>query len=340
MNGNLYVALGISFVCLFVGLALLLIILFRVPKLFGTFNIISWLLIALVPVFPLFAIFPDSSFTLKFKTISGSGAVALFVFIWLQGMKFTREAYNVDQLKEKIKEQEEKLRKPVRADPKTFMYKLKNGKNVGLIAGDITNVKVADIWVSSENTNMEMARFFDRSVSAAIRYYGAKKDDGGRVIVERDKAGNITFDGDIIAEELKKKKGPDFYIDAASVFVTSSGQLAKTNNVKLIFHVAAVHGTPKEGYHPVPNLHECVKNVLNKAESLSYKSLLLPLLATGTAKGELEPISNLLITTAVAELESNAHRTLDTVYFLAWSDIDRDVCKQVFAGLGDRVTLC
>ena len=34
-----------------------------------------------------------------------------------------------------------------------------------------------DIWVSSENINMEMARPYDTSVSGLIRYLGATKDE-------------------------------------------------------------------------------------------------------------------------------------------------------------------
>ena len=189
MSANIYYALGTAVVSLVVGLGVLLLIIFRAPRYFNTFNIISWLLIAVVPVFPIFAIFPDSTFSLKTKLISGTGAAGLFVFIWLTGVKRMREAYDVDQLKttivrleKRIKELEERLLPPKRAEHEIFMYSLKNGKQIGLIAGDITNVKVADIWVSSENTNMEMARFFDRSVSASIRYFGAKRGEGGRVI--------------------------------------------------------------------------------------------------------------------------------------------------------------
>ena len=42
-----------------------------------------------------------------------------------------------------------------------FEYRLHENpeKRVCLITGDIQNVKIADIWVNSENTNMQMARF-------------------------------------------------------------------------------------------------------------------------------------------------------------------------------------
>ena len=48
-------------------------------------------------------------------------------------------------------------------------------KEIGMITGDIQNIKEIDVWVNSENTNMQMARHFDRSISATIRYLGRKK---------------------------------------------------------------------------------------------------------------------------------------------------------------------
>ena len=83
-------------------------------------------------------------------------------------MKFTRDAYQVDvlvatikKLEAEIKELIEKARRPKKlpGDEK-YMYTVKNGKKIGLLTGDIKDVTGVDIWVSSENTNMEMARFF------------------------------------------------------------------------------------------------------------------------------------------------------------------------------------
>ena len=66
-----------------------------------------------------------------------------------------------------------------------FSYRLRGtrDKQIGVITGDIRQVRRIDVWVNSENTNMQMARYFDRSVSSAIRYSGARKV-GGRVVEE------------------------------------------------------------------------------------------------------------------------------------------------------------
>ena len=69
-------------------------------------------------------------------------------------------------------------------------------KQVCVVTGDIQNVRGVDIWVNSENTDMQMARHFDRSVSGVIRYGGAKKDGDDHVEV------------DMIADELARERQP------------------------------------------------------------------------------------------------------------------------------------
>src|SRR5215204_2563325 len=50
-------------------------------------------------------------------------------------------------------------------------------KRLSVITGDIRERRDIDVWVNSENTNMQMSRFYDRSLSAVIRYEGAEKDE-------------------------------------------------------------------------------------------------------------------------------------------------------------------
>jgi len=96
-----------------------------------------------------------------------------------------------------------------------------SGKEIGLITGELHKIKGVDVWVSSENTNMQMARFYERSVSGTIRYYGAK----------RNKAGQVT--DDIVAKELAAAiVGENVVVPAATVIATSAGQLAASNGVK------------------------------------------------------------------------------------------------------------
>lgn len=53
-------------------------------------------------------------------------------------------------------------------------YRLQNAptQRIAIITGDLRNVRGMDVWVNAENTNMQMARFYDRSMSGIVRYYG------------------------------------------------------------------------------------------------------------------------------------------------------------------------
>lgn len=335
MNENIYPALACAGVSLAVGLGVLALVITRAPKYFNTANTISWLLIALVPVFPLFAIFPDSSFSLETKGITAGGAIGAFIFIWLRGMRITERAHEIDRLLQTIADLEELLRQ-CRADTippeplKVFakhLYTVRGGKKIGLITGDIKNVRGVDVWVNSENTDMEMARFSDRSVSASIRYYGAK----------RDKEGDVIAGGDTIADLVKTEKGAKLRVEPATVYATEPGAL-KDMEVKQIFHVAAVQGPKATGYRAVDDLESCVTKPLDMANTRGYRSILFPLMTTGTAKGDLKPASTRLIMAALTYLESNSGPTVDTVYFLTYTDRDLKTCKEILAALGNRAT--
>ncbi|MEQ1924345.1 MAG: hypothetical protein ABL952_17750, partial [Pyrinomonadaceae bacterium] len=52
---------------------------------------------------------------------------------------------------------------------------------MGYITGDIIAIDMVNVWVNPESTRMDMARIHDDSVSAYIRYYGARKDKLGNV---------------------------------------------------------------------------------------------------------------------------------------------------------------
>jgi O-acetyl-ADP-ribose deacetylase (regulator of RNase III) len=202
-----------------------------------------------------------------------------------------------------------------------FSYKLRKvpDKEIGLITGDIRDVKGIDVWVNSENTNMVMARPHDRSISSVIRYYGAKK-----------KSGQII--DDIIARELAEKAGGG--VPPGEVVVTGAGELERTNKVKKIFHVAAVVGQVGKGYSPIPDITECVRNAIETADDSEYddadlKTMLLPLLGTGTGRGELERRARELIYAAISHMERHPPCRIQRVYFLSWTERDLAVCQRI-----------
>ncbi len=194
-----------------------------------------------------------------------------------------------------------------------FEYRLSNGKMVGVITGDILNVKGVDVWVNAENTNMQMARFHDWAVSSVIRYAGAKKNEIGEVEL------------DTIAAELAEKLGGSTSVSAGTVIVTTSGALLETNGVKAIYHAAAVEGIVGGGYVPVRNITICVTNALKKASEEKYQTIVMPLMGVGMG-GDLRQTVEKLMTSAIAFLEQNPKSSVRCVYFMAWSSRELSAC--------------
>jgi len=318
----------------------------RSPDRFNVTNLIAWLLMALFPVLLLFSIFPNpGSADIKIFGTSATGAVALFIFIWVYGNRSATQAVKIDDLVVKNKQLEEQI-KELKARPgadgdsskaavlrqtEKHAYQLKaiRTKKVGVITGNIENVQGIDVWVSSENTNMQMARFYDRSVSGTLRYLGARKNQLGQVT------------DDVIAKELAAQMGDCHYVEPATVVVTGSGELERSNSVKRIFHVASVFGQVASGYKPVDNIGQCVLRALQKTNAeeltkLNIRSILIPLLGSGTAKGEVDKLVEHLFAAAIQHLEMTGEGGVEEVYFLAWTDVELAACR-LFLNNSERV---
>lgn len=211
------------------------------------------------------------------------------------------------------------------------------GKQIGYITGNMRNVNNVDIWVNSENTNMQMARHYEFSISATIRYEGAIKDGNGYVV------------DDLIAKDLRKvTRGRD--CQPGTIVVTTAGELEKSNRVKRIFHAAAVAAEPGGGYQPIKNVAQCVRNALKKADSeelapLEMHSILFPLMGTGTMRLKAQEMANKLIDEALEYVKQNPNSRIDKIYFLAYTEQDREICQDKFfhdpriATAGDTETL-
>ena len=175
---------------------------------------------------------------------------------------------------------------------------------------------VGDVWVNSENTDMQMDAYYGRSTSATIRYLGAKKDAIGRVVE------------DTIGNELAAKAAPATGVPPTTVIATGSGALAG-NNVKQIYHVAAVQGEPRAGYRPVSQLDRCVKNALREARGSGHRSILFPMFGTGPGGGDLHRHASVLFRAAAEYLRADKSNPISTVLFYIWSDLDLEICRAV-----------
>ncbi len=220
------------------------------------------------------------------------------------------------------------------ARTETFAWALKAQpeRQLCVTTGDIQRIKGIDIWVNSENTQMQMARWFDGSVSGAIRYLGAEKNAAGLVTQ------------DLIADELTRIVGHQTTVAPATVIATGSGVLARTHGVKQIIHAASVAGAIGKGYLPIANVSDCVANALALADSpelqpLGASSILFPLLGGGTARGDLKLLVAPLIEAALEYLRANPASTIRRVHFMAYSEAELAACCSVLDSLPDLASV-
>lgn len=308
-----------------------------------TFNVLSWLLL---PVFPLVFIlwaFPGSTAEGELFKIKVGGALAAYLLMWVAGVQFTKRAIVIDDLRSEVAELEKKcdyvavikeVNEGARAKPlheaKKYSYEVIKvpKKHICIRTGDIVGVHGVDVWVNSENTDMQMARFQERSLSSIIRYSGAKKDPKTGLVHE-----------DTIADELREILEEVKLVAPAMVVVTSAGELASTNGVKRIFHVASVHGLPASAYRPIERLGDCVTNCLRECDVRSGEglaSILFPLMGTGVAGGTLEASAQMLVNAAINYFEQYPSSKVDEVSFLAYTDVDLAICRKTLME-SDRV---
>jgi O-acetyl-ADP-ribose deacetylase (regulator of RNase III) len=336
-----------------VALALLLCLLsFWRPRLLYMGSFLAWSLLSLAIALFLFALFPDSTVTGSFEGFKVGGVSALFlvIAIWLarEGRLVIDKDEEADKHQEEIKELRRQLADPSRSQPqpanpntgplagiRRYRYQTtsrRSRRTVGLIAGNMAEVRNVDVWVNSENTNMQMASYYDRSISAVIRYFGARRNHAGDV--EEDVVGNL----------LRQELGNAQTVSPGTVFVTEPGYLAE-RGVKRICHVAAVQGEVGHGYRPVQDLGRCITRVLeeidrrNKADaSLLLRSVVFPLLGTGQARANPQEVFPRLLTAALTYLQSN-ETLINEFWFVVYRQEELIQCKQVLDGEADLVAV-
>lgn len=223
------------------------------------------------------------------------------------------------------------LLQDVRKDPKTeritkleeYIYRLKEQpqKSVRIITGDIRERRGIDVWVNSENTNMQMARFYDRSLSAVIRYEGALKDENDEVLE------------DTIANELAAQLRGRHSVTPGTVYVTGPGALKQSRGVKKLFHAATVYGVPGSGYQTMQEVEKCVTNVLRRMDhpqlqADELRSVVFPMIGTGAGGGKVDVIAPLLIEAVLTYLCANPESGVERVYFSAWNYHDLEACMR------------
>lgn len=210
------------------------------------------------------------------------------------------------------------------------------GLFVGYNSGDIANLDVesgnaVDFWVNSENTMMQMARMYDRSVSAAIRYLGARQPD----------AHADGYDDTIQNALIAEMKGRQT-VNPGDVLVTQSGKLEDTHGVKRVLHAASVVGRPTKGWDPISPeaMGECVRRIVRTVRDLNAagvegRSVIIPIFGAGMANREASDVVEDLVNAAISALAEGARdpqgRGLNLVLFSAFSRADVALMRRQFA---------
>jgi len=290
----------------------------------------------------IFSLFPRSQANGSVFGISLGGAGALVVVIVLLAVNTQKRLAKLDDAEVAMKKQDDRIVVLTdeleafrqRHSPRSLESRLvyyydvvdAGTERVGIVTGDLRNVDFVDIWVNSENVDMQMSRFHERSVSGLVRYEGADRDNTGRVLNDR------------VADELARAVLDQTPVTAGTAIATSAGRLTETNRVRHVIHSAAVLGEPGTGYRPVRGLDRCVREALRLAEQLGDdqkpRSIIFPLLGTGAGGAEPLATARTLIGAAVDYLRATPNSKITTVFFLAYTDWELSACRDAMRSLG------
>ena len=205
---------------------------------------------------------------------------------------------------------------------RSYVHRLRDqpGKAIEIRTGDLRKWPGVDVWVNSENTNMQMARFYDRNLSAVIRYSGARKNENEEIVE------------DTIADELAAKMSGRESVPVGTVFDTSAGALADTHGVKRIFHVALVQGVPGGGYRASRDMIDtCANRCLRRMEAgagtgETWRSIAFPMMGTGAGGEDVRQLAKILIGSALRYLQQQPGSVIERVIFMAWNRRDLAGC--------------
>jgi O-acetyl-ADP-ribose deacetylase (regulator of RNase III) len=209
----------------------------------------------------------------------------------------------------------------------SYRLRAQPDKWIEIRTGDLRKWPGVDVWVNLENTNMQMSRLFDRTLSGMIRYHGARKDESDEIVE------------DTIAKELAEKLKGRESVALGTVFDTSAGALADSHQVKRVFHVAAVQGIPGEGYRAAWEIVDtCVSRCLQRMDSAAgreggWRSIAFPMIGTGPGGGDVRVVAGILIGSALGYLRQRPDSAVAKVIFMARSRRHLAACQSALEAL-------
>ncbi|MCB9454048.1 MAG: TIR domain-containing protein [Anaerolineaceae bacterium] len=212
-------------------------------------------------------------------------------------------------------------------------------KSVGIATGNIAELLDVDVLVNSENIHLMMDRTA-RSVSAALNYAGARRNEKGDLV-------DFTVDDELTtARECLENP-----VDPATVIVTSAGALAN-NHIRHILHVVSVltrDDMQDQEFEATTHIQlgRCVTNVLERVDMLNealyrygrpLKRVVFPVLGAGKGQGHFNDVAEVLVERAIEYLEYGSRHTLiEEVYFVAYMSRDKRDLERIFGRIPDLI---
>ena len=201
-----------------------------------------------------------------------------------------------------------------------------SGRRIIIQNGDIEQIKHMEIQVdaivSSENTDMMLARYYDGSISGTLRYMAASTD--ARNYIAIDNLGNS------LAQVLRDLNVTP-PVGRGAVYATPTTELAK-RGVRYVLHAAAVYGKRSiRGYETDGGMLDlCVENAFARFDEVArieagrgkppMQTIMFPLFGAGTAKLSPTTAARIIVNAIITHMK-NTH-SVETTYLLAYTEGD------------------
>jgi O-acetyl-ADP-ribose deacetylase (regulator of RNase III) len=169
------------------------------------------------------------------------------------------------------------------------------GVEIGLVPGNIADVRGVDAWVNSENDWLSMARTVDRSISAHIRYLSSRRN----------------AEGVPLNDPMQQALRPNAYgrikpMKLGAIRITGSGALRQSHGVKRVLHVVSVKAKPLGGAALKEEPGRYVSDVMRAAEQHNRSffrlfdgarlhSMIVPMFGTGMAGEDPDAMADMLV---------------------------------------------
>jgi|ERR1700733_12894058 len=230
--------------------------------------------------------------------------------------RLRRWAESLPELVRQAREKESRLRKaedaalPSRLDV-SLTLQADSAREIAIKTGSLRDIRDVDVIVSSENTDLQPARFYDRSMSGTLRYLDAVKRRGD-LRVQRDAY--------LQSLELAKKQEHvriPVLLGAVLPAVTTG---LKEQGVKYVFHAAMVQGDVEVGYRASEEaiergIQNCFRRFGELSRTKRLRSILFPVFGGGTGGLEVQRIAKRMI--AAVQKGMEVHQEVTQVVLFA-----------------------